>query len=84
MKKQKEKMDLTGLGVLSVPQAMLDAAGISSDSDLTVEAIPGVLLIGESEPLQTAVKPLLELLSAIGIEPGEVAAALEKGGYFNE
>lgn len=84
MKKQKEKMELTGLGVLSIPQVMLDAAGIPPDSDLTVEAIPGVLLIGEIEPLQTAVKPLLELFSAIGIEPEEVAAALEEGGYFDE
>lgn len=84
MKKQKREKELTELGVLSIPQVMLDAAGLPPDSDLTVEAVPGVLLIGVSEPLQTAVRPLMELFSAIGIEPEEVAAALEKGGYFNE
>lgn len=84
MKKQKREKELTELGVLSIPQVMLDAAGLPPDSDLTVEAVPGVLLIGVSEPLQTAVRPLMELFGAIGIEPEEVAAALEKGGYFNE
>ncbi len=84
MKKQKREKELTELGVLSIPQVMLDAAGLPPDSDLTVEAVPGVLLIGVSEPLQTAVRPLMELFSAIGIEPEEVAEALEKGGYFNE
>lgn len=84
MKKQKEKKDMTEQDVLSIPLVMLDAAGIPSESNLMVEAIPGVLLIGKSEPLQTAVKALLELFAAIGIEPEEVTAALEEGGYFDE
>ena len=32
--------------VLSIPNIMLEAAGIPKDSDLTVETLPGVLLIG--------------------------------------
>ena len=63
---------------------MLDAAGIPMDSDLTVEAIPGVLLIGPSEPLLTVNQPLLDLFAAIGIDPEDVVAALEEGGYFDE
>lgn len=59
---------------------MLDTASIPSDSDLCVEAIPGVLLIGQTEPLRQVNKPLLDLFDAIGIEPEEVAAALRKGG----
>lgn len=31
--------------VLSIPNIMLEAAGIPKDSDLTVETLPGVLLI---------------------------------------
>lgn len=81
MKHQREETEQNELGVLSIPQTMLDAAGIPADSDLTVEAIPGVLLIGQSEPLRQANQPLLDLFDAIGIEPEEVASALRKGGF---
>lgn len=80
MKNQREKTEQNELGVLSIPQTLLDAAGIPSDSDLCVEAIPGVLLIGQTEPLRKVNQPLLDLFDAIGIEPEEVAAALRKGG----
>lgn len=70
--------------VLFIPSAMLEAAGIPPDSNLTVEAIPGVLLIGQTEPLRTANQPLFDLFAAIGIEPEEVMNALEEGGYFDE
>lgn len=56
-----------------------EAAGIPQDSDLTIEAVPGVLLIGTGEPLRRANQPLLDLFAAIGIEPEEVKAALEEG-----
>lgn len=81
MKKQREETEQEGLGILSIPDAMLQAAGIPADSDLTVEAIPGVLLIGQTEPLRQANQPLLDLFDAIGIEPEEVASALRKGGF---
>lgn len=74
----------TEQAVLSIPNAMLEAAGIPPDSDLTVEAIPGVLLIGQLDPLQTATQPMLDLFAAIGITPEEVMSALEEGGYFDE
>lgn len=79
-----KKNQTQGQEVLSIPSAMLEAAGIPPDSNLTVEAIPGVLLIGQTEPLRTANQPLFDLFSAIGIEPEEVMNALEEGGYFDE
>lgn len=82
MKDIEKKTDQTDMGVLSIPNVMLEAAGIPQDSDLTVETLPGVLLIGTAEPLRAANKPLLDLFTSIGIEPEEVAEALEKGGFF--
>lgn len=70
-------------GVLSIPNTML-AAGIPPDSDLTVEAIPGVHLIGRSEPLRTTNQPLLNLYATVGIETEEAMAAIEEGGYRDE
>lgn len=82
MKNTEKKTGQSDKGVLSVPNVMLEAAGIPLDSDLTVEALPGVLLIGTMEPLRMANKPLFDLFTSIGIEPEEVAEALEKGGFF--
>ena len=83
MKKQKRKIEAARKEVLSIPQVLLDAAGIDAGSDLTVETIPGVLLIAREEPLKQANRPYLELFSDLGIEPEEVTAILQKGGYFS-
>ena len=42
---KKTQGDTARLGVLSIPNVMLEAAGIPPDSDLIVEILPGVLLI---------------------------------------
>lgn len=83
MKEQKEKARVSVPGNLSIPQALLDAAGIPPDSSLTVEVIPGVLLIAPVEPLKQANRPYLKLFSDLGIEPEEVNEILRKGGYFS-
>ena len=83
MKKQKGNIEGSGQEVLSIPQVLLDAAGIDAGSDLTVETIPGVLLIVREEPLKQANRPYLKLFSDLGIEPEEVTAILKKGGYFS-
>ena len=83
MKKQKRKIEAARKEVLSIPQVLLDAAEIDAGSDLTVETIPGVLLIAREEPLKQANRPYLKLFSDLGIEPEEVAVILKKGGYFS-
>ena len=83
MKKQKRKIAAARKEVLSIPQVLLDAAEIDAGSDLTVETIPGVLLIAREEPLKQANRPYLKLFSDLGIEPEEVAVILKKGGYFS-
>lgn len=55
------------MGVLSIPNALLEAAGIPQDNDLTIEAVKGVLLIGTGNPLQKANQPFLDLFQAMGI-----------------
>lgn len=82
MKEQKEKTEVFGQEKLFIPQALLDTAGIPPDSSLTVEVIPGVLLIAPAEPLKQANRPYLKLFSDLGIEPEEVNEILKKGGYF--
>ena len=70
--------------VLSIPNIMLEAAGIPKDSDLTVETLPGVLLIGHEEPFKTVTHPLLGLLEELGIPFEDVRQALEEGGYLDK
>ena len=83
MKKQKRKIEAAKKEILSIPQVLLDAAGIDAGSDLTVETIPGVLLMAREEPLKQANRPYLKLFSDLGIEPEEVTVILKKGGYFS-
>lgn len=78
MKDREETMEQADSGLLSIPNVMLEAAGILPDSDLTVEAIPGVLLIGTKEPLQTANQPLFDLLAALGISQEEAMNVLKR------
>lgn len=82
MKKRKEKRMVDEQGTLSIPSAILNMAGISADGELTIETIPGVVLIANVEPLKRANQPYLKLFSDLGIEPEEVHEILVKGGYF--
>lgn len=82
-KKQKKKEN-GRQNVLSIPNALLQAADISSDTDLVIETIPGVILIGEEAPLSTVQQPFIDLLSSMGLTPKEVADVIEKGGFNYE
>lgn len=82
-KKQKKKEN-GRQNVLSIPKALLHAADISSDTDLVIETIPGVILIGEEAPLSTVQQPFIDLFSAMGLTPKEVADVIEKGGFTYE
>lgn len=82
-KKQKKKEN-GRQNVLSIPNALLQAADISSDTDLVIETIPGVILIGEEAPLSTVQQPFIDLFSLMGLTPKEVADVIEKGGFNYE
>lgn len=82
-KKQKKKEN-GRQNVLSIPNALLQAADISSDTDLVIETIPGVILIGEEAPLSTVQQPFIDLFSSMGLTPKEVADVIEKGGFNYE
>ncbi len=57
MKEQREKADFTETNILSIPKIILDMAGILDDSDLVVEVIPGVVLIGiKPEDVEAAIR----------------------------
>ena len=49
-----------------------------------IETIPGVILIGEEAPLSTVQQPFIDLFSAMGLTPKEVADVIEKGGFNYE
>ncbi len=82
-KKQKKKEN-GRQNVLSIPNTLLQAADISPDTDLVIETIPGVILIGEEAPLSTVQQPFIDLFSAMGLTPKEVADVIEKGGFNYE
>ena len=67
----KKKHETEG-GVLSIPNCFLIRVGFPRNGDLIIETVPGVILIGEKEPVKTVNQPLLDLFQAIGIEPEEV------------
>ena len=82
-KKQKKKEN-GRQNVLSIPNTLLQAADISLDTDLVIETIPGVILIGEEAPLSTVQQPFIDFFSAMGLTPKEVADVIEKGGFNYE
>ena len=85
MRHKKQKKKRSGRqNVLSIPNTLLQAADISPDTDLVIETIPGVILIGEKAPLNTVQQPFIDLFSAMGMTPKEVADVIEKGGFNYE
>ena len=77
--KTEEKKWMEDTGELTIPNALLFAAGIPGDCDLVVETIPGVILVGSQSPVEMVQKPLMDVFEALGIEPEEVEA-LVRGG----
>lgn len=76
-KKQKRKGE-NRQSVLSLPNTLLSAAEIPPDTDLVIETIPGVILIGEEAPLDTVQRPFMDLFSAMGLTPKEVADVINR------
>ena len=59
-------------GVLSIPNELLEAAELLNEEEMTIETIPGVILIGKEDPTGIVNQPLFDLFQALGIERDEV------------
>ncbi len=59
-------------GVLSIPNELLEAAELSSEAEMKIETVPGVILIGKEDPVGIVNQPLFDLFQALGIERDEV------------
>lgn len=70
---KKEWDDMTvASGVLSIPDEFLEAAELSNEEEMTIETVPGVILIGKEDPAGIINQPLIDLFQALGIERDEV------------
>ena len=70
---KKEWDDMTvASGVLSIPDEILEAAELSNEEEMTIETVPGVILIGKEDPAGIINQPLIDLFQALGIERDEV------------
>ncbi|HIX51826.1 MAG TPA: hypothetical protein IAA28_03340 [Candidatus Lachnoclostridium stercoripullorum] len=56
-------------GVLSIPNELLEAAKLSNEEEMTIETVPGVILIGKEDPMGIINQPLFDLFQALGIGP---------------
>lgn len=68
---------------LSVPHALLEAAGIPLEDDLDIECGDGVIIIGSTDPLKRLPPQLINLFASLGISPDTVRSVLE-GGMEND
>lgn len=64
---------------LSVPHALLEAAGIPLDDDLDITVGDGCIIIGGSDPLCQLPPALIDLFIRLGISPETVRSVLEGG-----
>lgn len=65
-------------GVLSIPNKLLEAAELEKGGELTIETVPGVILIGKGDPIGIVNQPLFDLFQALGIERDEVERVLKR------
>lgn len=54
------------------------------DGELEVRTVPGGIIIGIADPLNTVLEPLMKLFTDLGIQPEAVRKVLEKGGFPDE
>lgn len=64
--------------MLSIPNELLEAAEIEEREELTIETVPGVILIGKEDPIGIVNQPLLDLVRALEIEKDEVKRILKR------
>ena len=68
---------------LSVPHALLEAAGIGLDDDLDIRCENGAIIIGSADPVVQLPPQLLKLFDSLGISHDAIRCVLE-GGAENE
>jgi bifunctional DNA-binding transcriptional regulator/antitoxin component of YhaV-PrlF toxin-antitoxin module len=69
-------------GDLTLPNGLLEAAGIPMGSDLEIVCTAGAIVITESDVLDNLPDELRELFGELGINPGTVREVMRKEGYF--
>ena len=69
---------------ISLPCELFRQAGMPPDEELEVRTVPGGIIIGIADPLDTVPEPLMKLFTDLGIQPEAVRKVLEKGGFPDE
>lgn len=69
---------------MKIPHELLEEAGIPLDAELAVQTVPGVILIGEKEPLVIVKNPFYGMLKLLEMSEKEAMEILRKGGFLDE
>lgn len=76
---QTENMDVHELDELVIPNCLLEVAELAENCDLNIQCVPGAIIIGSSDPLDTVPEPLMKLFKNLGISDDAVRSVLEGG-----
>lgn len=74
-----EPVEVPDTAELSIPHALLEAAGIPLDGDLDITVGNGCIVIGSDDPVCQLPPQLLELFTDLGISTETVRSVLEGG-----
>lgn len=69
---------------LSVPHALLEAAGIPLDDDLDIRCEDGAIIISSDDPIKQLPPQLMELFDNLGVSHDTIRCVLEGGGEDEE
>ena len=69
---------------LSVPHALLEAAGIPLDDDLDIRCEDGAIIIGSADPVRQLPPQLMELFDSLGVSHDTIRCVLEGGAEDEE
>jgi len=69
---------------LSVPHALLEAAGIPLDDDLDIRCEDGAIIIGSADPVKQLPPQLMELFDSLGMSHDTIRCVLEGGAKDEE
>lgn len=65
---------------LCLPHTLLEAAEIPLDGELSIQCLPGMIVIGNADPLDLVPPGLMKLFEELGVDPDTVRAVLMEGG----